>query len=79
VIGLTLGKQAKAWSLSELDKQGKKHFTDQFAGQKLTIHYDAKNQSATISDDKGRALPVTNLFWFAWYAFHPKTEVFIIK
>jgi hypothetical protein len=76
VIGLTQGKYSKAWPLSELDKQGKAHFTDQFAGQSIIIKYDAENQSVIILDKQGIALPAINLFWFAWYAFHPKTEVF---
>ncbi|MFV2059226.1 MAG: DUF3179 domain-containing protein [Gammaproteobacteria bacterium] len=79
VIGITLGADVKAYPLSELDKQAKAHFTDQFAGQTLTIDYDAKNQSVTISNHNGINLPVTNLFWFAWYAFHPNTRVFMAK
>jgi len=76
VVGLTIGNQAKAWPLSELDKQGKVHFTDQFAGKILKIDYDSKNQSVVISNDKDQVLATTNLFWFAWYAFHTDTEVY---
>jgi hypothetical protein len=25
---------------------------------------------------EGDPLPATTLFWFAWYAFHPETEVY---
>jgi hypothetical protein len=76
VIGLTLGKQVKAYPISELAKQRQARFTDQFAGQTLTIDYDAKSQSAVIFDAQNRPLPSTTLFWFAWFAFHPQTAVF---
>lgn len=32
--------------------------------------------SARAFDDEGRPLAGINGFWFAWYAFHPDTEVF---
>jgi hypothetical protein len=76
VIGLTLGQQAKAYPFSELAKQGHARFNDEFAGQTLTIEYDAASQSAVIYDAQDRPLPTTTLFWFAWYAFHPDTDVF---
>jgi len=79
VVGLTIGKKAKAWSLSDLDKHAKSNFTDQFAGETLTIKFDSKNQSVEIYNANGQKLTATNLFWFAWYAFHPDTEVYKAK
>jgi hypothetical protein len=76
VIGLTLGQQAKAYPFSELAKQHQARFSDEFAGQTLTIEFDAASQSAVIYDAQHRPLPTTTLFWFAWYAFHPDTDVF---
>ena len=38
--------------------------------------FDARSESARIEDDAGRALPGVTSFWFAWYTFHPDTEVF---
>ena len=76
VIGITLGQEAKAYPFSELAKQGQIRFNDEFAGQQLTIEYDDASQSAVIYDIQGRQLATTTLFWFAWYAFHPDTDVF---
>ncbi|THJ24941.1 MAG: hypothetical protein CAF45_003730 [Nitrospira sp. CG24E] len=29
-----------------------------------------------MTDTEGKLLPSIMAFWFAWYAFHPKTEIF---
>ena len=79
VIGLSLGKYAKAYPVSELAKQGKPRFNDKVAGQTLTVEYDPDSQSAVFYDAQRRPLPITNLFWFAWVVFHPQTEVFTAK
>ncbi|MBD3609948.1 MAG: DUF3179 domain-containing protein [Gammaproteobacteria bacterium] len=79
VIGLTLGEQAKAYPVSELEKKGQTSIIDRFAGQQLTIKYDAASQSASIYDDKKQPIPSTTLFWFAWVAFYPDTEVYTSK
>lgn len=76
VLGLEIKGRYKAWPFSEIDKAGKAVFDDRFAGQVLTIHWDKRNQQAKITDASGKILPTIESFWFAWYAFHPDTEVF---
>ena len=34
---------------------------------------------SVIKDMSGKILPSINTFWFAWYAFHPDTEIFKSK
>ena len=79
VFGITLGKKHKAYPLSELTKQNKSIIKDSFSGHKLTIEFDRKNKSAIIYTAQGKVLPATTLFWFAWYAFHPDTEIYKYK
>lgn len=79
VIGLTLGQHAKAYPFSVLAKQRLARFNDEFTGQTLTIDYDESNQSVVIYDAQHRPLPTTALFWFAWFAFHPDTDVYTGK
>jgi len=76
VFGITIGKQHKAYPISELSKQNKSIITDTFSGVRLTIEFDAENQSAVIYNAQHQALPATTLFWFAWYALHPDTEIY---
>ena len=79
VIGITIKDKHKVYPFSELAKQGKAIFNDKFAGQTLQIHYDGKSQSAMIFDAGKRQLTTTTLFWFAWAAFHPDTDVYTVK
>ncbi|MGQ9667050.1 MAG: DUF3179 domain-containing protein [Anaerolineae bacterium] len=74
VLGLVLDGQAKAWPFVELAKAGGT-ITDTLAGQVLHIRHDARHGSARAYDANGRPLPGVTLYWFAWYAFHPETEV----
>jgi hypothetical protein len=75
VIGLEIGGKFKAYPFSELAK-AKQPVTDQLNGAKLNVIFDKQSQSAAIRDHQGKALPSVVGFWFAWFAFHPDTEVF---
>ncbi|MFQ5487208.1 MAG: DUF3179 domain-containing protein [Gammaproteobacteria bacterium] len=75
VLGLEIAGQAKAWPFSELARS-RGVITDRLGAQPLRIRFDAENQTAFAEDEAGNALPATVLFWFAWYAFHPDTELF---
>lgn len=77
VLGLRIGDKTKAYPVSELEKNARASFTDKFSGQDLTIKYDSKSKTVTVFDAQQNALAATMLFWFAWYAFHPDTEVFV--
>jgi hypothetical protein len=43
----------------------------------LNIVFDEEHQTGRVLDDAGRELPTTTAFWFAWYAFHPDTDVYV--
>ena len=51
-------------------------FTDEFLGQRFDVTYDIKNQTGRIADTDGKELTTLLVFWFAWYAFHPDTEIY---
>ncbi|GJL56788.1 MAG: hypothetical protein NPIRA02_39200 [Nitrospirales bacterium] len=75
VLGLTVGGTFKAYPFSEL-KKVKSPLHDQIHGQDLHITFNEKAQSASAFDAHGHPLPTVMAFWFAWYAFHPETDVF---
>lgn len=77
VIGLEVDGKFKAYPFSEFEKLGKKEFEDTFQGKTFTISYNAKAKSAVINDADNNPVPAVTNFWFAWYAFHPDTEVFV--
>lgn len=76
VLGLSLGKQHKAYPFIELNKNNKSRFTDSVNDESITIHWNKKEQSGYITNDEGSIIPVVQSYWFAWYAFHPDTAVF---
>jgi len=75
VMGLEIDGQFKAYPFKEL-KRGENRFTDEFAGQELTIEFDKKNRTARVLGERGSEIPTTMAFWFAWYAFHPETAIY---
>ncbi|MCJ2375286.1 DUF3179 domain-containing protein [Vibrio sp. ZSDZ34] len=76
VLGFKGESSVVAFPFAELSKNGQQTFEYGFEEQLYTIHWDRENQSAWVTDDSGKILPSTLLFWFAWYAFYPNTEVF---
>lgn len=79
VPGLVRNGEAKAYPFAELSRAGKREIRDQLSGRELRVEFDWANESARVFDDTGKQLPAVTSFWFAWYAFHPDTEVFTAK
>jgi len=79
VVGIAVDGKFKAYPFSELAKAGKGKIEDQLNGKNLIIAFDKKNQSATVYNKEREEIPGLTTFWFAWYAFHPETEVWMIK
>ena len=82
VLGLVLDGKAKAYPFVELAKElgnGSGEIKDVLAGKTIHVRYNHQHRSAEVFDTKGNALPGITLFWFAWYAFHPETEIYRAK
>ncbi len=75
VMGVEIDGRFKAYPFVELGKTSGM-FDDRFAGQDLRIVFDKEHRNASVADANGRELPSVVTFWFAWYAFHPQTDVF---
>lgn len=78
VLGLVLDGKAKAYPFVELAKSSGE-VGDTLAGNNIRICYSHEHKAAEAFDAAGRPLPALTLFWFAWYAFHPQTEVYRAK
>jgi hypothetical protein len=79
VIGLEIDGFFKAYPYSELSKNGQAVFSDTIAGQKVKIQWNEEAQSGGVTNENGEDLPVISSFWFAWFTFHPDTEIFSAK
>ncbi len=76
VLGLDVGGVYKAYPFVELDKQGKNRFSDSVGGKLFNFDWDAVNRSISVTDSAGKPVAGIQGYWFAWFAFHPDTEVF---
>jgi len=72
VVGLSMGNQHIAWKLDRLKKTGSHQLT--WKQHRLSIKVNG--EGVQIHDtESNKLLPVTRLYWFAWVAFHPDTEI----
>lgn len=76
VLGINLGGIAKAYPFSELGKHGRGSFDDEIGGRMIAVQWQERDNYAAIRSASGEELPSVIVYWFAWYAFHPNTEVF---
>ena len=75
VIGVRIGEQTKAYPFVELGKTAGV-VSDRVGNTALTIRFDRKASRATAHTADGQQLAAVVGYWFAWYAFNPKTAVF---
>jgi hypothetical protein len=75
IIGIQVGKIYKAWPFIELAKI-KSPLGQTIDGKNFKIEFDKKSRTAIVYDDSGKEYPSVVSFWFAWYTFHPETQLF---
>lgn len=75
VLGITIGDKHKAYPFAELSRTPGT-ITDDIDGTTVTVRFDAEHDTAAAYTAGGEQVPGVILFWFAWYAFHPDTEIF---
>lgn len=75
VVGLEVDGHFKAYPFDEL-KKGPARFTDTVGGVQVEVSYDDDNGTASIVPADGGELTAMILYWFAWSAFHPDTQIY---
>ena len=78
VIGLNVDGRTKAYPFAELSK-GPSTIADRLGNVRLNVEFDAVNRTGRVLDKAGNEIPTTIAFWFAWYAFFPDTEVYVVN
>ena len=74
--GIENNNEFKAYKKSDLEE--KLEIEDTLGGEKIIIKFDKNLESAKAYKESGEQIVVDTLFWFAWAAFHPDTEVYKI-
>jgi hypothetical protein len=72
VLGAEVDGVSRAYLGSLMTAAGGR-VVDQIRGREIRIAYDG--DSATFSWDAPEDVRISDAYWFAWKAFHPKTEV----
>jgi len=73
VIGVLINGKAKAYPVKRLpDGQP---IDDEVGGSTLTLRWDAQSRQPHLQDATGQPVPYVMVFWFAWQAFYPETEL----
>jgi len=75
VTGINIGSEYKAYPHSVLKKK-KEDIIDQLGGKTIIVRYDNRAQSTIVEGKSGKIIPSVQLYWFAWYAFHPNTSIY---
>jgi hypothetical protein len=75
VLGIEVGGKFKVYPFIELEKSPAS-FTEKVNNQMITLSYDRKYRTAAVFSKQGKRLSSVRTFWFAWYAFHPESEVY---
>ena len=73
-LGVESGGAFKAYPFSELRKHGRAEFADRVGNASVTIVWNEKDSTAEMRPHPEAEF--LRLFWFAWFAFHPETEIF---
>jgi hypothetical protein len=73
VVGVVIEGAAKAYPIDKLPDGEEVH--DSVAGTPVVVSYDAERRYPRITGASGRELPSVMVFWFAWQAFYPQTDL----
>ncbi|CCN36404.1 conserved hypothetical protein [Vibrio nigripulchritudo SFn27] len=74
VVGVIVDGKAKAYPISELESNPE--FSDTLGGKKLEVRYQKNARHPVVKDSNGNLIPSVMVFWFAWQAFYPETELY---
>lgn len=78
VIGIEVDGRYRAYPFGLIRGDDDGLIAENFNGLDLSLHYNREANSAYITDAEGNQLPATTMYWFAWYAFHPDTEIYLL-
>jgi hypothetical protein len=76
VIGIEIEGHFKAYPFAALERT-RNELRDTIGSHAVIVRFDPRNRTGAVHDAaSGAEIPSVIAYWFAWYAFHPDTEVF---
>jgi len=74
VYGIEVDGKFKAYKKTDVEQ--KPTIEDTIGGEKIIIEFDKNLKSTRAYKESEEQVVVDTLFWFAWAAFHPDTELY---
>jgi len=74
IFGIEVNGKFKAYREDDLKK--KSEITDDVGGVKINIKREKSGKVVITNEETGEEIVKERDFWFAWYAFHPDTDLF---
>ncbi len=75
VLGIEIDGKSKAYPISRFPKT-KGIEIDLFNDKVIELRYDKVSSTAWLNTGNDPRIKSTLLYWFAWYTFHPETEIY---
>lgn len=76
VVGVELDGRFKAYPIKKLKALGQNSFSDKIGGVSVQLEFLPESNALMVMNEAKELIASTKLYWFAWYAFHPDTEVY---
>ena len=76
VVGVIVNGMPKAYPVRELERLGGKTITDTVGGTSIHLQYDARARFVEVAAEDNANIPSVSVYWFAWQAFYPNTELY---
>ena len=73
VIGVIIDGKAKAYPVNDLPADSA--IKDKVGNRQVVVSYDAEKRHPKITGPQGEQIPAVMVFWFAWQAFYPGTDL----
>lgn len=75
ILGIHIDGNAKGYDLTKL-KQKSGPFLDRLGSTQIVIEISPSGEVLGVNRTSGEPVDHVFVFWFAWQAFHPRTDVF---
>lgn len=76
VVGISYQGRAKAYSLEGLKRSRMRRFKDRIGDEWVAVQWVPEWDELIVTDASGNPVPAIRMYWFAWQAFYPETEVY---
>ena len=75
IIGIEVNNIYKAYPVKQLSKLKGRQLVEELGGKTVTLTWEQGGENVRAFLGDGSEIPALQMFWFAWVAFHPDTQI----